>query len=325
MLPVLTKIPTEMREVSVRMLHFYLDLARVAGIDHDVLTAELTSITAAHRVDGAAADWIDWSDYVEVVERFERMVGGLDGVSRVMRKAMPSAYPEMRAFGAVFVHPIPLFEFFMTRFLSTMYRHLTVSRVERLGDTRVRWRQSIPEPYRPSEAFHRASLVMGLVFPCHLDLAEATLNHASITARSAELDLTFGPSPPLTVRGARAASSATPLLAQQLHDAFAKIAEALRAAPGSPGVVVRDETDPNATPAPSGRSDDIRAWADRFALSPRQRDVFSLLVEGRANKDIAATLSCGERNVEFHVSRILRAAGVASRAELLAMVLGSPA
>ena len=64
---------------------------------------------------------------------------------------------------------------------------------------------------------------------------------------------------------------------------------------------------------------------ERLALSPRQRDVFALLVEGRANKDIAATLRCSERNVEFHVGRILRSAHVTSRSELLVKVLGTPA
>jgi DNA-binding NarL/FixJ family response regulator len=53
--------------------------------------------------------------------------------------------------------------------------------------------------------------------------------------------------------------------------------------------------------------------------------VFALLVEGRANKDIAAALQCSERNIEFHVGRILRAARVSSRAELLVKVLGARA
>lgn len=94
-------------------------------------------------------------------------------------------------------------------------------------------------------------------------------------------------------------SAATSLIAGQLDAAFARILETTRPT----------------GPAPAG-------WATKLALSSRQRQVFALLVEGRANKDIAGALDCSERNVEFHVGRILRAARVTSRAELLVKVLG---
>jgi DNA-binding CsgD family transcriptional regulator len=308
-----------MREVSVRMLHFSFDLARVAGVDERVLTEGLTSTRV---IDGKEPDWIDWDDFVEVIERFERLVGGPDGVSRAVRDAVPTAYPELRAFAAVFLRPIPFFDFVMTRLMGTMYRHIAVERIERLDDDRVRWTQTIPEPYRASEAFQRATISMAEVFPLHLDLPEAKLESASITPRVAEFVFAFPPSPPLAVRGVRAVSSAASVLAVQLDEAFAKIAESLRAKPGTSGATIPGETSTSAPPAPTAGGDFV-AWADRLALSPRQRDVFALLVEGRANKDIAATLRCSERNVEFHVGRILRAARVSSRAELLVKVLGA--
>ena len=61
----------------------------------------------------------------------------------------------------------------------------------------------------------------------------------------------------------------------------------------------------------------------RWELSARETEVLSHLAEGDANKDIAASLHCSERNVEFHVGRILRAARVSSRSELLVKVLGA--
>jgi DNA-binding CsgD family transcriptional regulator len=311
-----------MREVSVRILHFALDLARAAGIDEAALTEGLPSIAITRARGGdAQADWVDWDDMVEVIERLERLAGGPDAVHRAMRDALPFAYPEFRAFAAVFVRPIPLFSFVMTRLLRTMYRHIEIEEIERLGDDRVHWIQTIPEPYRASEAFHRGSIGFVEVFPRHLDLPEARVESFTITPRKAEFFVQFPPSESIAVRGSRAVSSAASVMAVQLEEVFAKIGETLRA---------RTDDDPgnasNGAPSgPAALSSDARAWAERLALSPRQRDVFALLVEGRANKDIAALLHCSERNIEFHVGRILRAARVSSRAELLVKVLGARA
>lgn len=285
------------------MLQLQLDLAHVAGLDERELTAGLPSVALA---EGDDPRWIDWDDFVELIERFDRAVGGPEGMGRVMRTALPVAYAELRAFAAVFVHPIPLFSFVMTRLMRTMYRHIAPSEIERLGDDRVRWTQTIPAPYRASEVFHRATASLVELFPRHLELPEARLEHVDITPRRAEFVARFPPAPSLVEgagRGARAVSSAVNVLAEHLDTAFATIAETVRA---------------ERSGAETGD------WADRLALSRRQRDVFALLLHGRPNKEIAATLGCSERNVEFHVGKILRAARVSSRSELLVKVLGAP-
>jgi DNA-binding CsgD family transcriptional regulator len=53
-------------------------------------------------------------------------------------------------------------------------------------------------------------------------------------------------------------------------------------------------------------------------LTPREQQVLGLLSEGRANKEIADTLGCSVRTVEFHVSNLLRKVGASSRLELIA-------
>jgi DNA-binding CsgD family transcriptional regulator len=275
----------------------------------------LSSVALAN---GSRPGWIDWDDFIEVTERLERAVGGPEGVGRVMREALPVAYPELRAFTAVFLHPIPLFSFVMTRLMRTMYRHIASSEIERLGDERVRWTQVIPEPYRASEAFHRATTSLVEVFPRHLELPEAHVEELHITPRKAEFVARFPPPPSLADRGARAVSSAVNVLAEQLDAAFVTIADTIRAHPGS------DDGARQAAGHVQASSGESGAWADRLSLSRRQRDVFALLVQGRANKEIAASLGCSERNVEFHVGRILRAAAVSSRSELLVKVLGTP-
>lgn len=308
-----------MREVSMRMIHFLRDLARTSGVDEGALLAGLESLMP---VDGREPDWIDWDDFIEGIERFERVAGGAAGVGRAVRDAAPSAYPELRAFASVFVHPIPAFRFVMTRFMPTMYRHIAIETIEDLGDHRVRWTQTIPDPYRASEAFHRRTISLVEMFPRHLDLAEARIERATITPREAEFIARFPAVDVLATNGARTVSSAAAGLVLQLDEAFSKVIEALRR---PRGITNGDGAPASNRAAGTTGSGDVREWADRLALSPRQREVFSLLVEGRANKDIAGTLRCSERNIEFHVGRILRAAKVSSRAELLVKVLGARA
>ncbi|NUT97794.1 MAG: LuxR family transcriptional regulator, partial [Saccharothrix sp.] len=66
-----------------------------------------------------------------------------------------------------------------------------------------------------------------------------------------------------------------------------------------------------ATPSRRGR----RGYGN--ALSPRERDVARLLVQGHTNREIAEVLFLSPRTVEQHVARVLRKLGVGSRAELV--------
>jgi DNA-binding CsgD family transcriptional regulator len=52
-------------------------------------------------------------------------------------------------------------------------------------------------------------------------------------------------------------------------------------------------------------------------MTPREREVLELLARGRANKEIANSLTCSVRTVEFHISNLLRKVGVSSRLELI--------
>ena len=51
-------------------------------------------------------------------------------------------------------------------------------------------------------------------------------------------------------------------------------------------------------------------------LTPRERDVLALLVEGRSNDEIGLALGIGSKTVETHVARMFDRFGVASRTEL---------
>jgi two-component system, NarL family, nitrate/nitrite response regulator NarL len=57
--------------------------------------------------------------------------------------------------------------------------------------------------------------------------------------------------------------------------------------------------------------------ATALQLSPRERDVFALVVQGLTNKEIAVQLSISESTAKFHVSAILKKCGVRSRVEVV--------
>jgi len=53
------------------------------------------------------------------------------------------------------------------------------------------------------------------------------------------------------------------------------------------------------------------------SLTPRQREILQLLVEGRSAKEIAGTLDISPRTVEFHKYQMMVALGLHSSAELI--------
>ena len=60
-----------------------------------------------------------------------------------------------------------------------------------------------------------------------------------------------------------------------------------------------------------------RAWRARYeSLTPREREVFALVVSGRPNKQIADALGTCERTVKAHRAQVMHKMGVQSPAEL---------
>lgn len=56
-------------------------------------------------------------------------------------------------------------------------------------------------------------------------------------------------------------------------------------------------------------------------LTPREREVMELIVEGNANKNVAAALGVSQRTVEIHRSRVMEKTEASSLAHLVRMVL----
>ncbi|HEV2489520.1 MAG TPA: helix-turn-helix transcriptional regulator [Candidatus Acidoferrales bacterium] len=57
-------------------------------------------------------------------------------------------------------------------------------------------------------------------------------------------------------------------------------------------------------------------------LSPREQEVYSLVMQQKGNKQIAAALHISLRTVKYHVSSILRKAHCETRAELWFRIAG---
>ncbi|MGM0579019.1 MAG: helix-turn-helix transcriptional regulator [Myxococcota bacterium] len=62
----------------------------------------------------------------------------------------------------------------------------------------------------------------------------------------------------------------------------------------------------------------LRAAAEAWSLTRRQRELLALLAEGRSNTSIADTLGCAEKTVEHHITNLLKRSGARSREGLVA-------
>lgn len=62
-----------------------------------------------------------------------------------------------------------------------------------------------------------------------------------------------------------------------------------------------------------------RPETPKYDLTPREREVLTLLVEGMSNAEIARHLTIGLSTVKFHVSSTFSKLGISSRAEAIAL------
>jgi DNA-binding NarL/FixJ family response regulator len=61
----------------------------------------------------------------------------------------------------------------------------------------------------------------------------------------------------------------------------------------------------------------LKALVDKAGLTPKQGEVFALLLERRTNEEIAQELNLSRNTVKTHVSNVLKKLGLGSRREIL--------
>ncbi|HTE41895.1 MAG TPA: LuxR C-terminal-related transcriptional regulator [Steroidobacteraceae bacterium] len=67
---------------------------------------------------------------------------------------------------------------------------------------------------------------------------------------------------------------------------------------------------------------ELNAIRERLvSLTPREREVMDLVVQGKANKVIAGDLNLSQRTVEIHRAHVMEKMNAASLAHLVRMVL----
>jgi DNA-binding NarL/FixJ family response regulator len=86
--------------------------------------------------------------------------------------------------------------------------------------------------------------------------------------------------------------------------------------------MIQEERRPIVRPVPQpAREEPVTAGAEPV-LTPRQRAVLELLVQGKSNRDIAVALDLAENTVKVHMAAVFKALGVSSRVE--ALLAGKP-
>lgn len=70
--------------------------------------------------------------------------------------------------------------------------------------------------------------------------------------------------------------------------------------------------------APAERREEL---ADEYSLSPREREVFALLAQGRSRSHISKALTLSEGTVKTHISHIYAKLGVSSKQEMIDLLL----
>ena len=100
------------------------------------------------------------------------------------------------------------------------------------------------------------------------------------------------------------------------HAAPQELLQALRVAADG-GIFVSAEIAAEVFAAPGARPERDPA----SGLTPRQREILRLLVDGRSAKEIARLLDISHRTVEYHKYQAMDTLGVATNAELIQLAI----
>jgi DNA-binding NarL/FixJ family response regulator len=157
---------------------------------------------------------------------------------------------------------------------------------------------------------------------------------ADVEAADAALAGTQGSLFPVLARAVRASADRDPASLDRVADDFRQLGFTLWAAEFSARAADRWSADGNQRAATAsqraaarlqGQVGSVRttSLARSPAVDPltrRQREIASLVADGRANAEIAAQLHVSVRTVETHLRTIYRKVGVANRRELAAVI-----
>jgi len=276
-----------------------IDLARLAGLPVEPLVEGLSfdarSVRRRRRV--------PWDDYCTLIERLEVAAGGAAALDALLEASYQRTVP--RSFQPILrtvVDARRLYLFFWRVANPVMFTALDFELAqERSGWLRLGARNR--PGARPCLCFHRGSVATIRGAPAQLGLPPAEVEVVRLDADGLD---------------ARVKPPASRTVWQRVPSFEAVRRAALQVA----GIFARDARDAHVRRTRAEDGGDLAGRAEalggRLDLTPRQARVLSHLIRGASNKEIAAELACAENTVEFHVTQLLRKAGVQSRTQLLA-------
>lgn len=233
---------------------------------------------------GPPPRWISWDDYVELTERLGHACGGPEGVARAMRGVPKDAYAELRSARGFFPDPAAFFAFYSHQIMPSMTPCFDFS-MDHLGGQRYRIRYGMRPGARSTEWFMCGTKVLVELFPTHFDLPEAKVDVVTLSPQLLEMNVEFPSVEPANRWGDWLARGAT--------------ARAFRTLDAE-------------------QSDDTRM------LTPREREVLSLLTQGLTNAEIASTLGTATNTVRHQVASIMDKMAAANRTELAVRAVRNP-
>ena len=285
--------PAVRKDVDMFAVQIALAVAERRGVPRDRL---LRGSPIADRI-GVRNAPVSWDAYVQIVDRLMAAVGGAEALAEVGGD-LTTVTPQVSAFAALFVSPRRLARFFARVLDPRIWPCIRIT-YEELGGNVIRAVHKVPAHYREGVSVFTAGIGAWRTTPCRLGLPPAEMLDVDIGPRQGIYVMRLPESATVPARARRRALEAFARFAvEELETEVATIEHAFTA-----DVV--------------GEREAHARVATKWGVTPREREILSLLVHGYGNKDIANHLGCAVKTVEMHVGNLMRKSGVRARAELV--------
>jgi len=240
---------------------------------------------------------VSWDAYVQIVDRLMAAVGGSEAMAEVGGE-LTTVTPQVSAFAAHFVSPHRLARFFARVLDPRIWPCMRIT-YEELGGNVIRVAHKVPVHYREGASVFTAGIGAWRTTPCRLGLPPAEMMDVDIGPHQGVYVMRLPESVTVPARARRRALEAFARFAvDELETEVAAIERAFT------------------TDGVGGRDAHARI-VSKWGVTPREREILSLLVDGYANKDIATHLGCATKTVEMHVSSLMRKSGARARSEIV--------
>lgn len=243
------------------------------------------------------AQRITWDAFRAFNARLEAAWVGRGGLQRFARE-LCDELPETRAYARTIVSARQLLELMVS--FGRWAQPALETRSSALPDGRLELEVRIPPHLEDDPVFFRLVAHTVAESPRLLKLAPAEVE-LSLAPRVAQMRFRVATPLPPPAPAPDASGEVARITLARIVELQEEIRALRHAAIGALDLAARSEV-----------------LAQRWSLTPRQREVLQALAAGSSNREIAAALGGSERTVELHVTAILKRSGMGTRARLAA-------